>query len=582
MRKKIYLLALGVCLLTTVFSGLLVSLALGEVMEEQAKIRLSDLAGVMWSSGLNQAQPEQAGEMVKDWAQELAEGEDIRLTLLDSRGEVLADSHADAAALKSHADRPEVRQAMQTGDGWNIRRSDTLGSSYLYVARADRDSGRILRLAMPLASVDHAKMVVAVWTGLGGLGALLLAAGILMPLTARFVRPVKHLREAAGRIARGDYDVQPEVGNDEIGLLGEDFSSMAAALRAARQRETSGRERLDSILRAAPLGILAVDSRERLLFANPPAEKWLEIAPDSEGKSMMPVLRSAAVWELVRQTLKENQPGQCELNGRRILQVTAAPIGVQEPAQGAVVVVQDMTELRRLENLRSEFASNVSHELRTPLTSIRGYVETLRSGVAEDPEVRKEILDILDIQSERLSALIDDLLSLSELEAGEKNGVSGQACDLTEAVREALTTEQTKADALHIRLEAALSLALPVAGREDRMTRMALNLIDNAVKYNRPGGWVRVCTQPQGAYACLTVEDNGIGIAPEHGERIFERFYRVDKGRSRQMGGTGLGLSIVKHLVRLYAGDISYISREGEGTCFTVRFPLKSQTGAEK
>lgn len=580
MRRKLYLLVLGVCLLTTILSSTLISIAVGVLQEDMITRHLTDMAAVMWESGAGSLDEAALLQMADKWVQRVnADGNIYRLTVLTRDGTVLLDTdqNADPNKMENHASRPEVVEALQTGVGEDVRRSATLQQDYLYVAMAEAPVDRVIRISMPLSEVAHTKNVVVVWAGLSGFAALLIAAVICLPISKRFIHPIDRLRAATQRISQGDYSLMVEKSNDEIGLLGQDFQRMAGHLKSTMDSERARKAQLDSILNAVPLGIMAVDAQEKVLFANQPAQMLLDMAGESNGKSMMSVLRNAQIWQMVRDTLGDGQSAEQDLKGRRILHITVAPI-LQEQGQppgGAAVVVQDLTELRRLENLRSEFASNVSHEMKTPLTSIRGYIETLRSGVAQDEKLRSEILDILEIQSERLGNLIEDLLSLAEIENASRTDAAAETCDMSSIINEAVQMVKPQADALNITVTQETQPRLLIAGRPERMRRLLVNLVDNAVKYNHPGGWVKVKGYHQAGRITITVQDNGIGIPREHWGRIFERFYRVDKGRSRQMGGTGLGLSIVKHLVELYDGDITFTSREGEGTCFTVSFPVK-------
>jgi two-component system phosphate regulon sensor histidine kinase PhoR len=529
---------------------------------------------------------QQAGQLprLQDRIQALRENVAMRITLLAQDGEVLADSETDPAAMDNHADRPEVKQARDHQFGTATRSSKTLGKALMYVAlRIDDPASGVayVRVARPLTEVHDqlAGLNRLVWSaaGLTGLIAMVLAFW----LARGVARPVQELIQGAQRLAAGGYGHKVyAAGGGEVGKLARTFNHMSEELAAQFAQLEEDRHQLRAILSGMVEGVIALDAEQRILFANERAAQLLEFPPQaSVGRNLWAVVRQRSFHELVQRALKSAEPCQEELpwkgTAARTLLVHAARLD-GSAARGAVLVLHDTSELRRLERVRQEFVANVSHELKTPLAVIRACVETLLDGAIDDTENRGQFLEQILDQSERLNALILDLLSLARIESGTE-AFELQEVPLEQAATACLERHRARAESQEQRLEAAPAkegqAAVMAWADEEAVGEILDNLVDNALKYTPKGGTIRVSWWAEDEQVCFEVKDNGIGIAERHLPRIFERFYRVDKARSRELGGTGLGLSIVKHLVQAMHGSVGAASRLGQGCTFTVRLP---------
>ncbi len=528
-------------------------------------------------------------ERLQQRMQELGKQIRTRLTLLAADGRVLADSAENPSHMENHAQRPEVLAAKEHRFGMATRHSDTVGESMSYAAlRVDAPGQRVayVRVALPL---DHIREELAalrglVWTAAGvtALGALALAFW----LARRITRPLQELTEGVERIAGGAYGHKVYAGGkDEIGILSRTFNHMSERLAEQFAQLDEERQQLRAILSGMVEGVIALDAEQRILFVNDRAVQLLDLeAQPIIGRKLWEVFRQRGLQQLVRRALGnvENCSEELTLNGQATKNVTvhAAPLQGASP-RGVVLVLHDTSELRRLERLRQEFVANVSHELKTPLSVIKANVETLLDGAVDDLEHRGPFLERIADQSERLNALILDLLSLARIESGTEAFVM-QAVALAQVVDECLERHHARAESKTQTLEAVAPAGTegPVVAwaDEEAVGQIIDNLIDNALKYTPAGGRIRVRWRAEGKQVVLEVEDTGIGIPERDLPRIFERFYRVDKARSRALGGTGLGLSIVKHLVQAMHGTVRATSELGKGTTFHVHLPRASHS----
>lgn len=393
----------------------------------------------------------------------------------------------------------------------------------------------------------------------------------------QMAKPLKKLSDASFRLAQGDYTVRVEnAAADEIGNLARTFNVMADNTQRAIDEMSSKQLRLEGVLQGMNDGVLAVNGQNQILFLNESARQMLGVATLQTGKPFEGSLLVSKIHGFMKRALEQNceiketvacSPG---LAGERILTVYAAPIP-NDKQSSVLAVIADVTHISKLEALRSEFVANVTHELKTPLTAIRGSIELLKTA-DRDEETRRYFYDVLDIEAERLHHLIDDMLALSQIENAKPE--ADQRCDVAEQVTETVARLRPIAEKEHITLHMDLQRGVYVACSPTRLQQMLWNLIENAIKYNKPSGSVQVTVEESRQMAVIRIQDTGIGIEEEHFGRLFERFYRVDASRSRAIGGTGLGLSIVKHLAALYGGEVSVESTPGQGTVFTVRLPV--------
>lgn len=514
----------------------------------------------------------------------------MRITLIAPDGRVVAETARDVGELENHADRPEVVAARRDGSGRAVRYSTTLHQDMMYVAlRADLTGSavEIIRVACPLASVQAhvGELRRLLWLAAGVTA--LLALALAFWLARGITRPLAELTRGAERIAAGNYGhrVYAE-GSNEVGLLAHTFNHMSDRLAEQFAQLEEDREQLRTVLSSMVEGVVAIDPGQRILFANDRAGELLGFpVPSALGRHLWEVVRLRQLQELLRDLANAER-------GARSAELTAAPrsefrvpssdrsVTVQvaqlpgTPSRGAVLVFHDTTALRRLEQLRHEFVANVSHELKTPLAIITACVETLIDGAVEDPQHRGHFLEQIAGEALRLHNLIVDLLQLARIES-ETEAFTREALDLEQSVRDCLGRHQTLAEGKRQQLEALPPDGPPVLAWADAeaLQQILDNLVNNALKYTPEGGRVQVRWRREGKQVVLEVEDTGIGIAAADLSRIFERFYRVDKARSRELGGTGLGLSIVKHLTQAMQGSVRAESEPGRGTTFTVVLP---------
>lgn len=504
-----------------------------------------------------------------------------RITLLGEDGAVLADSEQDPHVMERHDRRPEVLEARHAPFGTSSRFSTTLGQPMMYGAlHLTEHRGRVafVRVALPLAAVqvERGWLQRVVWTAAAatGLASLLLAFW----LAGRMSRPLRDLTAGAERLAGGQYGHMVDAGNrGEVGMLARSFNRMSQRLSEQFTELEQDRQQLRTILSGMVEGVVALSADQRILFANERAGQLLEFAHQpAVGRKLWEVVRQRSLHEIVRRCLSNPDPTREDLawNGRAVRNLAVHAVRLSgTPERGVVLVLHDTSELRRLERLRQDFVANVSHELKTPLAVIKACVETLLDGALEDLEHRRGFVQQVDEQAERLHALILDLLSLSRIEAGTEAFAFGNVA-VGKLVSECLERHRARAEGKGQFLE-----ALPPAKEvtawadEEAVGHILENLIDNALKYTPKGGHIQVRWRSDDGHVALEVEDTGIGIPEADLPRVFERFYRVDRARSRELGGTGLGLSIVKHLAQAMHGGVEARSQVGQGTTFAVYLP---------
>jgi two-component system, OmpR family, phosphate regulon sensor histidine kinase PhoR len=511
-----------------------------------------------------------------------------RITLVMPTGEVLGDSLEDPARMDNHADRPEVRAALAGSEGRATRYSFTVQKEMMFVAVPVLVAGQIqgvVRTSMAVTAIDAALRTLYLEMVFGGLAAVLAAALLSLFIARRISRPLEEMRHGAERFARGELDRRLTVsGSVEICALAEAMNQMAAHLDDRIRTVLRQRNEQEAVLASMVEGVLAVDLEERILRLNNAAARLLGVRPEqAEGRRIQEVVRKADLQRFVSRALANREPVEGDIvvrdaEGERFLQAHGTVLrGSQEQEIGALIVLNDVTRLRRLETLRRDFVANVSHELKTPITAIKGFVETLLDGAAEDPENAQRFLQIINRQADRLNAIIDDLLDLSRIEQeAEKGGiplVRGGLRPVLEAAVQGCSLsarEKSLEIVLHCSGELAAQINAPL------LEQAIVNLLTNAIKYSDPAGRVVVDAGQFGDKVMIKVQDWGCGISPEHLPRLFERFYRVDKARSRKQGGTGLGLAIVKHIVQSHGGEVVVHSTPGQGSTFTLILPAVS------
>jgi two-component system phosphate regulon sensor histidine kinase PhoR len=514
-----------------------------------------------------------------------------RLTVIARDGRVLGDSSESSAKMENHAARPEVVEALGGGSGSAIRYSTTVGYEMLYRAfyQTGAGQGRIVRVAIPLKDIESVigTMRRALLTGL----ALASLAGVILAwLSSRYLsRRFHRLVQFSTRVAEGAYpqDFFSRRGGDEISLLERQLSEMSDKIRANMQRVIDEKEKADSILRCMIEGVLVLDAKGQVLVINDRAKAMFRVPEDQDihGASVLEISRHPEMHKIVAEALRSDfsiQPysREVELDGERWFRVSAVRLkDARGSALGSILVFHDMTDIKRFEAMRSDFVANVSHELRTPLTAIRGYVETLLHAPPADPADNRQFLTVIDRHAERLSRLTEDLLALSDLESGNVQ-LSFQPVSAEHLIQRVLEVFWDQAGKKKITLSQGAPRDLPkLRGDLDRLQQLFINLVDNAVKYTPAGGQVALRAQIVKAHNGgnpqieIAVSDTGPGIPEKDLPRLTERFYRVDKARSRELGGTGLGLAIVKHIVQAHKGELKIESYLNKGTTVRVRLP---------
>jgi two-component system phosphate regulon sensor histidine kinase PhoR len=519
---------------------------------------------------------------LRKWAADTDAAIDARVTVIDNSGVVLADSRHDPETMENHAERPEVRAALAGHPEAAIRRSATLDVDFYYLAvavDAPDHPHSALRLAVPLtqvaASISAVRALILRASALAGLVALLIAY-----LAARsFTRGVRRVEAYAAELVREDYTERLALeSDDELGSVARSLRTMAEHFRQMMDRLGEESTRREAILGGMVEGVLAVERNLHVVFYNDAFATAIHApgpAPAPGSLPLQQVVRDTSLHSLLSRVIATEKPERARLTliqaAGRIFHVQAAPLR-GAAGVGAIATLHDITELERLERVRRDFVANISHELRTPLAAIRGYTETLLDGALDDLANNRKFLGIIASHAGRLSDLASDLLTLSEIEA-ERAPETPERVSAIDLAEEALHAVAQRADERKVLAYLNISDDVYISGQRPRLYRALLNLLMNAVNYNRPGGEVRIDVQRVDGTARISVVDNGIGIASQDIPRIFERFYRVDKARSRDTGGTGLGLSIVKNTVERAGGSITVSSQLGKGSVFTLVFP---------
>ena len=548
--------------------------------EELAAIARMALANPPPASALFPVPPEDSAKL-KGWVAQMA-ASGVRVTVIASDGRVLADSQSDVQTMENHAGRPEIRDALAKGDGQSMRHSVTINRDLLYYAVrlsvADRPPV-VLRFALPLQTVDEELAGYRRRLWLASV-IMLLVTGIASLLVSQSLSSrVDRLRMFSRRVAEGDFrPIEADRTGDALESLASSLNETAARLDRTIRTLTEERNLSSAILGSMVEGVAVVNASERLLFANQGFAGILGLdVPPQPGRALVEIVRQTELLEAVRGVLKGEPRVETEIVTGTLRQhffaATVASVSAAETF-GAVIVLHDITDLRKLERVRRDFIANVSHEFRTPLTAIQGFAETLLGGAMDDPQNRLRFLEIILEHSRRLARLTEDLLMLSKMDA-DRLDLEIRRLNVSQFVGSCIETAQRPAAEKDLRISVNLQQNVPdiVADRR-RLAEVLQNLLDNAIQYTPSGGQIMVSASANGTEVVFTVSDTGIGIPQADQPRIFERFYRVDVARSREVGGTGLGLSIAKHLVEAHGGRIWVESEVGQGAQFHFTIPM--------
>ncbi len=507
-----------------------------------------------------------------------------RITVILPSGKVIGDSDETSDVMDNHVDRPEIKEALAGQTGMSTRYSYTLEKNMMYLALPIMDNGTVaavVRTSIPVTRIDRVLRTIYLRIASGGLAIALLAAVITLMISRRISRPLEDMRAGAEHFAEGDLEYRLQVPDvREMASLAEAMNEMAAQLDARVRTILHQRNEQQTVLSSMVEALLAVDAEERLININPAAARLFGVDIEAAGgRTLQEVVRNTELQEFIKQALNSSESIEGEIILRneeeKFLQARGTMLrDAHGNGIGAIVVLSDMTDLRRLERIRRDFVANVSHELKTPITSIKGFVETLIDGAIHDAEDAQRFLKIIAKQADRLDAIIDDLLSLAKIEeeAG-KERIPLARTGLAAALKDAVLDCEPKAVEKEIGIDLDCSDDIFANSDPQLIEQAVVNLIDNAVKYSDPGSRVAVNATRDETEVRVSVRDEGCGIEEEHLPRLFERFYRVEKARSRELGGTGLGLAIVKHIAQAHGGHVSVESEPGKGSVFTIHLP---------
>ena len=514
----------------------------------------------------------------------IAHKTDARFTVILPSGQVVGDSHEDPAGMDNHGDRPEIQSALKGNPGGSTRKSYMLSTRMMYVAHPVFDQGRlvgIIRTSIPVSAIDDALKAIILKNGLGIIVIAILAAVFSLAISRRISRPLEKIKQTARRFARGELNIKlqaPE--SDELAGVTEALNQMAAELNERIQTMTTQRYEQETILAGMIEGVLGIDNQERLMTVNKAASRLLGIQQiGAPMPTLQEMVRNIHLLDMVARVRKTEQPVENEIilhaPEERIVHVRGNPlIDSQGNGIGVLIVLHDITRLRQLETVRRDFVANVSHELRTPITAIKGFVETLQNGAIHEPEHAGHFLSIIARQVDRLNQIIEDLLSLSRIEQDAEHGaIRLSGGPVRDVLKSAIQNCKDTAMAKDMILELICPADLQAVMNPRLLEEAVINLLDNAIQYSPPGTPIRIEAEQTGRIIGIHVHDQGPGIASEHLPRLFERFYRVDSGRSRRDGGTGLGLSIVRHIMNAHAGRVTVVSEIGQGSVFSLHVP---------
>jgi two-component system phosphate regulon sensor histidine kinase PhoR len=508
-----------------------------------------------------------------------------RFTVILPDGRVIGDSQKNPGSMDFHGNRPEILNALKTGTGSSERYSATLNHQMMYVAlRLSNQEGRhlgVLRTAIPVTAIDRALHTIEIRTAVGGLVVALLAAMISLYVTRRISRPIEEMKYGAELFAGGDLTHRlPTPPSAELAGLADTMNAMALQLEDRIQTVISQRNEYEAVLSSMVEGVIAVDQDETILSINQAALDMLKIrSSDAKSRTIHEVVRNRQFLEFVMDSLAGKTLGEkdVEIQGPEKHIINIRSMALRNAANehiGSLVVLNDVTKIRHLESIRKDFVANVSHEIKTPLTAIKGFVETLQQGMDKGQGDNLKFLGIIDKHVNRLNAIVEDLLALARIEQiDEKATMALEKRRLKSLLENAVNVVQHRVDVKNISLEVQIEENPHIRVDSTLFEQALVNLLDNAVAYSPENGRVTIAAEQGKKEFVITITDQGIGIAQQHLPRLFERFYRVDKARSRKHGGTGLGLAIVKHIAQAHGGKVTVESQPGQGSIFRIHLP---------
>ncbi len=507
-----------------------------------------------------------------------------RITVILKDGKVIGDSENDPVRMENHKNRPEVLAVFSSQEGLNTRYSNTLHLNMVYLAMpviAENEIMAVIRVSVPLMSLEKIVGPIRTKIILFGIVVMVLMAAASLYIARRIARPIEILQQGAERYARGELNHKLSISeDDELGELAAAMNKMASTLNERIETITRQRNEREAILASMVEGVIAVDDDERILSLNLAAARLAAVEPSLvAGKTIQEAIRIPSMQKFISKSLESSGPTEGEIvitsGGEKNIKMQGMPLmDSQGRCIGALIVLNDVTRIKKLENLRRDFVANVSHELKTPITSIKGFMETLLDGALKSPEDTEKFLKIIQRQVDRLNNIIQDILTLSYIDKEtEEERIPLEISPINEVLKNSIDSINSKASLRNIKINLDCDEHLAGNINPALLEQAVVNLIDNAVNYSEAGTVIEITAAAEDGRVKISVRDHGSGIEREHLPRIFERFYRVDKARSRAVGGTGLGLAIVKHIILAHGGTINVESTPGAGSIFTIILP---------
>ena len=579
MRKRIFIYGFLVSFIAVLLSGTITFFAMRASIINETKLNAETIAGIIINDINSEADEYDYDARIKNLA-ENQKAIPYRITVIAPNGDVLGDSSTDIEAMDNHDMREEVIEAKANGVGSSRRYSATLGINMLYVAVLEETTGIIVRVALPLIELQRMSTRILSLSALS-----VIAGGLLSLIISLFVArgiswPINQMVEAVRDLSTGKRQNMVTLStNTELDFLSAEFNRMADSLEKLLDELKERNQAFDEVLSSMEDGLMAVNADLDILYLNRVAKEVFALRDEKhyEGKKLTAIVYQSQLLKAVKNCIAQREPQvvKLKIGEKEALdyRLTVLPMHSARHPEGAIILITDITHMLELEQMRTDFVANVSHELRTPLTSIRGYTEALKDNGFEDIEHAKRFLEIIEIEADRLNGLINDLMELSKIE-NRAQDINIAEHDISELAQEVVTLLAINATKKNIAVNINIQKPIIVMANKHRLKQLLLNLIDNGIKYNKENGRLDIEISAQGKMLTIAVMDTGEGIAADDIPRLFERFYRVEKSRARELGGTGLGLSIVKHITELYQGSVTVESKKGKGSKFIATMPI--------